>query len=590
MERTIERIYDVAARSAARVLPVLLLVLLAGCYKDKGNYDYTLDTMNEITSVTFSPSVLKAADGDVIEVQQALDEDDRMRRVDVFVEQTLADNLDNLDFYWCRTYTDEAGKAVKDTILSRGFLEFELPMGKAVSYNVFLQIYDRTTDLSHYSSFKISTRPVFKNSLFVLHGNEGNRKVGNIEVIGNETKIYTDVKTVTNDNNHYENATGFGYTTFIDIPDDLAGIGVTSTLTVYAGNGETRAYNPHGMHVKYTASQIFKPESENFSYLKTVQTGDPSNYTMYRIVFSEDGSVYVGNQVHALYKPGLACEESTDLPHQTDYEITAATITHNRFLMWDAKNGRFLYAAKEDPGFAGDEGSSIRPDYVSKNPLLDANVDFRTLQKSPVGLTAVMGYMNYRDNYSQQNPFFIFKDEATGEYYRYELLMQNIGDGSKVRRYRTADGREVSEVLSAYTVVSEKRLAGLTPTDMSTITYNSWFTTTNLFFAKGNTVYRYNVSNGDKYVVYEAPEGYNVTKIKFRTEESSAFSDDLGLHLSIVLFNGTNGAVAEIKFDTAADVDSSFAPLFYDRDNEGNLWGEIKDIQFVNDYIYKMVY
>ena len=590
MERTIERIYDVAARSAARVLPVLLLVLLAGCYRDKGNYDYTLDTMNEITSVTFSPSVVKAADGDVIEVQQALDEDDRMRRVDVFVEQTLADNLDNLDFYWCRTYTDEAGKAVKDTILSRGFIEFELPVGKAVSYNVFLQIYDRTTDLSHYSSFKISTRPVFKNSLFVLHGNEGNRKVGNIEVIGNETKIYTDVKTVTNDNNHYENATGFGYTTFIDIPEDLSGIGVTSTFTVYAGNGETRAYNPHGMHVKYTASQIFKPESENFSYLKTVQTGDPSNYTMYRIVFSEDGSVYVGNQVHALYKPGLACEESTDLPHQTDYEITAATITHNRFLMWDAKNGRFLYAAKEDPGFAGDEGSSIRPDYVSKNPLLDANVDFRTLQKSPVGMTAVMGYMNYRDNYSQQNPFFIFKDEATGEYYRYELLMQNIGDGSKVRRYRTADGREVSEVLSAYTVVSEKRLAGLTPTDMSTITYNSWFTTTNLFFAEGNTVYRYNVSNGDKYVVYEAPEGYNVTKIKFRTEESSAFSDDLGLHLSIVLFNGTNGAVAEIKFDTAADVDSSFAPLFYDRDNEGNLWGEIKDIQFVNDYIYKMVY
>lgn len=590
MERTIERIYDVAARSAARVLPVLFLVLLAGCYKDKGNYDYTLDTMNEITSVTFSPSVVKAADGDVIEVQQALDEDDRMRRVDVTVEQTLADNLDNLDFFWCRTYTDEAGKAVKDTILSRGFLELELPVGKAVSYSIFLQIYDRTTDLSHYSSFKISTRPVFKNSLFVLHGNEGNRKVGNIEVIGNETKIYTDVKTVTNDNNHYENATGFGYTTFIDIPDDLAGIGVTSTLTVYAGNGETRAYNPHGMHVKYTASQIFKPESENFSYLKTVQTGDPSNYTMYRIVFSQDGSVYVGNQVHALYKPGLACEESTDLPHQTDYEITAATITHNRFLMWDAKNGRFLYAAKEDPGFAGDEGNSIRPDYVSKNPILDANVDFRTLQKSPVGLTAVMGYMNYRDNYSQQNPFFIFKDEATGEYYRYELLMQNIGDGSKVRRYRTADGREVSEVLSAYTVVSEKRLAGLTPTDMSTITYNSWFTTTNLFFAEGNTVYRYNVSNGDKYVVYEAPEGYNVTKIKFRTEESSAFSDDLGLHLSIVLFNGTNGAVAEIKFDTAADVDSSFAPLFYDRDNEGNLWGEIKDIQFVNDYIYKMVY
>lgn len=125
---------------------------------------------------------------------------------------------------------------------------------------------------------------------------------------------------------------------------------------------------------------------------------------------------------------------------------------------------------------------------------------------------------------------------------------------------------------------------------MSTITYNSWFTTTNLFFAEGGTVYRYNVSNGDKFVVYEAPQGYDVTKIKFRVEESSSFSDDLGLYLNIVLFNGTNGAVAEMKLNTAADVDTDYAPLLYEKDNEGNLWGEIKDIQFVNDYMYKVGY
>ena len=37
-------------------------------------------------------------------------------------------------------------------------------------------------------------------------------------------------------------------------------------------------------------------------------------------------------------------------------------------------------------------------------------------------------------------------------------------------------------------------------------------------------MYRYNVSNGDKFVVYEAPEGYDVTKIKFRTEESAVIT------------------------------------------------------------------
>ena len=585
MEKMIKRIYG-----NSRVCLLLLSVfMLAGCYKDKGNYDYTLDSMNEITSVTFSPSVVQSAEGNIVEVQQALEDSDRTRRIEAVVEQTLEKNLDNLDFYWCRSYVNESGKGVKDTILSKGFLEFDLPVGKAMSYDIFLQIHDRTTDLSHYSSFRINTRPVFKNSLFVMHGEEGNRKIGNIEVIGNDTKIYTDVKAVTKDENHYENATGFGYTTFIDIPDDFVNIGVTSSLTVFGSNGETKAYNPHGMNVKYTAQQIFKPENVEFSYSKSVQTGDPSNYTLYKVVIAEDGSVYVGNHVHALYKPGFACEGSTDLPHQTDYEITAATITHNRFLMWDAKNGRFLYAAKEDGGFAADEGGSIRPSYVSMNPLLDANVNFSALQKSPVGMTAVMGYMNYRDNYSQQNAFFIFKDEASGNYYRYELLMQDIGDGSKAKR-RAAGKNDEEEKLSAYTIVSEKKLEGLTPTDMSTIIYNSWFTTSNLFFAEGNTVYRYNVSNGDKFVVYEAPQGYDVTKIKFRTEDSSTFSSDLGLYLNIVLFNGTNGAVAEVRLNTAADLDENYAPLFYDKDNQGNRWGEIKDIQFVNDYMYKMVY
>lgn len=569
---------------------ILSALLLAGCYSDKGNYDYALDTMNEITSVTFTPSVVMSAEGNVIEVQQALEEDDRTRRIDAIVEQSLAKNLEELDFYWCRSYTDENGKNVKDTIISRGFLEFDLPVGKPMSYDIFLQIYDRSTTLSHYSSFRINTRPVFKNSLFVMHGGEGSRKIGNIEVIGNETKIYTDVKSVTRDNNHYADATGFGYTTYINIPEDLTNIGVTNALTVYGSNGGTRAYDPHGMRVKFTAQQLIKPESENFRYRKTVQTGDPSNYTQYKVVLTDDGEAYIGNYVHALYKPGYGCENNTDLPHESDYEITAAAITHNRFLFWDAKNSRFLYSAKQDPGFAIDEANSIKPSYISMNPVLDANVKFQGLQKSPEGMTAIMGYINYRDSYDQQNPYFIFKDESTGEYYRYELLMQDIGDGSKIKRARSAGDEDESEELSAYTIISEKKLTGLTPDNDATITYNSWFTTTNLFFAEGNKVYRYNVSNGDKFVVYEAPEGYNVTMIKFRTEESSSFSSDLGLYMNIALYNGTNGAVAEIKFNTAADIDAGYTPILYDRDNEGNLWGEIKDLQFVNEYMYKIDY
>lgn len=567
---------------------LLFAFLLASCYEDKGNYDYKLDSMNTISSVTFSPSVALSAEGNTIEVQQALDEEDKTRRVDAVLEQSLASNLDELDFYWCRSYTDEDGNNIKDTIETKGYLEFDLPVGKPMAYNIFLHIYDNTTTLSHYSSFKLKTRPVFKNSLFVLHGEEGKRQMGNIEVIGNETKIYTDVKSVTKDNNRYENAVGLGYSTYINIPDNFANIGETRVLTVFGNNGETMTYEPFGMKVKYTSAQVFKPQSDNFSFKKLVQTGDPSNYTQYRIVLTDDGQAYIGNYVHALYKPGYACENNPDLEHETDYEITAATITHNRFLMWDAKNNRFLYAAKEDTGFANNEAASIKPGLASANPVLDANVKFQALQKSPEGMTAVLGYINYRDNYDLQNPYFIFKDETSGDYYRYELLMQNIGDGSKAKRI--GEDEEEKEKLSAYTIVGEKRLAGLTPTDASTITYNSRFITSNLFFVEGNTVYRYNVQNGDKFAVYEAPNGYNITKIKFRAEDNNAFTDDLGLYLNIVMFNGANGAIGEIKFNTAADVDTDYAPLFYDKDDNGNKWGEIEDIQFVYEYMYKVAY
>ena len=567
---------------------LLFAFLLASCYEDKGNYDYKLDSMNTISSVTFSPSVTVSAEGNTIEVQQALDEEDKTRRVDAVLEQSLASNLDELDFYWCRSYTDEDGNNIKDTIETKGYLEFDLPVGKPMAYNIFLHIYDNTTTLSHYSSFKLKTRPVFKNSLFVLHGEEGKRQMGNIEVIGNETKIYTDVKSVTKDDNRYENAVGLGYSTYINIPDNFANIGETRVLTVFGNNGETMTYEPFGMKVKYTSAQVFKPQSDNFSFKKLVQTGDPSNYTQYRIVLTDDGQAYIGNYVHALYKPGYACENNPDLEHETDYEITAATITHNRFLMWDAKNNRFLYAAKEDTGFANNEAASIKPSLASANPVLDANVKFQALQKSPEGMTAVLGYINYRDNYDLQNPYFIFKDETSGDYYRYELLMQNIGDGSKAKRI--GEDEEEKEKLSAYTIVGEKRLAGLTPTDASTITYNSRFITSNLFFVEGNTVYRYNVQNGDKFAVYEAPKGYNITKIKFRAEDNNAFTDDLGLYLNIVMFNGANGAIGEIKFNTAADVDTDYAPLFYDKDDNGNKWGEIEDIQFVYEYMYKVAY
>lgn len=46
-----------------------------------------------------------------------------------------------------------------------------------------------------------------------------------------------------------------------------------------------------------------------------------------------------------------------------------------------------------------------------------------------------------------------------------------------------------------------------------------------------------------------------------------------------------NGAVAEIKLTQAADVDDSFS-IFCDKDDDGNAFGRIIDLQFAHVYTF----
>ena len=554
------------------IYSLLFATILSGCYEDKGNYEYTLDSMNEITSVKFSPSIVETAEGRVIEVQQALNAEDTYRRVDEVLEQTLLENLDNLEFYWYRTNED----GVKDTVYSKGFLEFTLPIGTDMESDIFLKIYDKTTTLSHYSQFKIKTRPIFKNSLFVLHGNEGERKLGNIEVIGDETKVRTDITTVTpeeNDGNWYNNAIGFTYTTYWDQSYGENGRGGPSnTIIVFGKSGEAEAYNPYGMTKKYSTNQVLRPENENFTFKKVVQIGSSTDAIgLYRIVLSEEGDIFVGNEVYALYEPGQ--DYQGELEHQSDYRITAATISSERFIFWDAQNNRFLYAEKGGGNFPYKESDATSQFQTMSTPLLDAKVDFSEFT-SPEGMTAILGYINYCEDYDKQNAYFIFKDNNE-VFYRYKLS----ADGKNL-------GSTNADSDAAIAVLEMEELKPFMPNyDLNTITYNSWFTTNYLFYSDGKTIYRYSVSSGDNVPVYIAPEGYDITMMKFRTKDAASHARDIGRILSIALYNETtqSGAVAEIKFNTAADIDKDFEPLFYEKDENNLPWGRIKDMQFANE-------
>lgn len=572
------------------IYTILMASLLTACYEDKGNYDYSFDKMNEITEVAFSPAIVETIDGQTIELQQPLNENETTKRVEVELTQSLATNLDNLEFAWVRTYTNAEGERVKDTVNTVGYLDVELPVGKDMRYDVLLEIKDKTTTLANYTKFVIKTRPIFKNSLFVLHGEQGSRKLGNIEVIGAETKVRMDAYQVVRpgEANPFGNAVGLCYNTYYDL--SYGNMKQSNNLSIYTSKGEAVTYEPFGLTYKFNPYFIVPASATDFIFNRNIETGDPYNYSYYRCVLSRDGRFYIGNQIVKLYIPG---EYAGDSNHQTDYRIEAATITNDHYVLWDGKNNRFLYMAKLDGSLGTDENSVLNYGQwmSSYNPVLDAHVDFSYMpvSMSPVGKKAVYAYINYRENYEEAHPFFIFKDEETGKFYQYELTPLLTGDGKGDGKDGKGDGKDdgKGDSDSPAFSISYKEMRNFEPGDnLNLICYNSYFTTNYIFYADGGEVYRYNISNGDKTMLYAVPEGYTINVMKFRVNNSCSNTGDLGYILTLGLNKGTEGAVAEIKLNTASDLDDGFTPLFYNQSEDGEKFGNIQDVQFAHEYMY----
>ena len=566
------------------IYTILIASLLTACYEDKGNYDYTFDRMNEITQVVLNPATIETVDGKTVELQQPLNEAETIKRIEVQLEQSLASNIDNLEFAWIRNYTNAEGVRVKDTIYTQGYLEVELPIGKEMRYDVLLEIKDKTTTLANYTKFVVKTRPIFKNSLFVLHGQPDARKLGNIETIGTETKVRMDAYRTVNPEGTalFDNAVALSYSTYYN----LNPAGISNNLAIYTSDGMAHTYEPFGLSYKFNPNFIMPSGSDNFIFSRSFEVGDPGNYSFYRLVLSRDGRFYTGNYIVKLYKPyGQydAYPEYGDPNHQSDYQVTAATIATDRFVMWDAKNNRFLYLAKND-SYANDEYNTQNPYLALYQPVLDAHVDFSHMpaEVSPVGKQAVYAYVNYRENYDEAHPFFIFKDGETGKFYQYELTPLQTGDGKDEK------AKDDSKA-SAYAITGYKEMRNFAPgTNLNLICYNSYFTTNYIFYADGGNVYRYNISNGDKTLLYSSPEGYTIDVMKFRSNSSHIYTGDLGYILSLGLNKGAEGAVAEIKLNTASDLDEEFEPLFYNQGEDGEKFGNIQDLQFSHEYMYQV--
>ena len=558
-------------------------LLLTSCYEDKGNYDYRFDSMNQvdISNVSYQPEAYEGVSGKVIEVQLPLTED-KVQRVEAKLSQTLSDNYDNLDFTWYTAYTAtkrdpmtgrEVTETVRDTLRTNGYVDLNFPANTDRNYSVIMEVKDRTTDLDYYAKLNVKTRLLFKNSLFFLHQKDGETFLGNVEKIGtmleSRSNAYKTAKPTITDN-PFADAVKLGYTS-CPYPE-------VNGLMVFRSNGRGNTYNVFKALDTYNVPLV-PAVSSSFVASRVITVGNIAG-NIFKCLLSRDGQFYMGKWAPYYTVPGEDAEESLQ---SGDYRVTAATVTESYYVLWDAKINRFIYQSNSDwfP-FQLNEYAQNPPHSVY--PVMDAKVDFSSLGTlSPVGKTAVYGFIaSHNEFFPDAKPQFIFKD-ADNNFYLYELTPVDAGGKSR--------GGDAGASESAFTITG-KKLPDFHPgSNLASITYNPWFSTNYIFYAKDDNVIRHNLSNGDEQVVYTAPAGYTVSVIKFRTEDAESNSTmgsnlgDLGLYLSIGMNKESNGAVAEIKLTPAADVDESFS-LFCDKDSEGNAFGRILDLQFAHVYTY----
>ena len=559
-------------------------LLLTSCYEDKGNYDYRFDSMNQvdISNVSYQPEAYEGVSGKVIEVQLPLTED-KVQRVEAKLSQTLSDNYDNLDFTWYTAYTAtkrdpmtgrEVTETVRDTLRTNGYVDLNFPANTDRNYSVIMEVKDRSTDLDYYAKLNVKTRLLFKNSLFFLHQKGGETFLGNVEKIGtmleSRSNAYKTAKPTITDN-PFADAVKLGYTS-CPYPE-------VNGLMVFRSNGRGNTYNVFKALDTYDV-HLVHAVSSSFVASRVITVGNIATGNIFKCLLSRDGQFYMGKWAPYYTVPGEDAEESLQ---SGDYRVTAATVTESYYVLWDAKINRFIYQSNSDwfP-FQLNEYAQNPPHSVY--PVMDAKVDFSSLGTlSPVGKTAVYGFIaSHNEFFPDAKPQFIFKD-ADNNFYLYELTPVDAGGKSR--------GGDAGASESAFTITG-KKLPDFHPgSNLASITYNPWFSTNYIFYAKDDNVIRHNLSNGDEQVVYTAPAGYTVSVIKFRTEDAESNSTmgsnlgDLGLYLSIGMNKESNGAVAEIKLTPAADVDESFS-LFCDKDSEGNAFGRILDLQFAHVYTY----
>ena len=475
--------------------------IVSGCYKDKGKYDYT--SLNWI-EIDYSPSdYVKISNSSVtFQYRQPLTEVQNKSVIPV-VKQDLSIDESQLSYYWITT----SGR--KDTLEQKEF-HYELLPKQATTISRLLKITDHSTGVDYYRMVDIKTVPPYKDNWFVLHGDEGDRRLGAAENMEGKPLVTTDCYELQYGRRRFQQAFGLGYA---HLGEDLL-------------SGE------------FEVLQIFEPDScfSMYPFLMRIKKinqemlldGVFEGIEFQKVVYSESGNGYLGvltNRGLLVAAWGNYSPVGTE-GGISDYRIDDIYISAGGYAtIWDGLEHRFL-SYKFQSGKVN-KLALVNPKIFEEVDLSDKTCRaFLASTASPNGVMAIMQ--------DQQNSYW------------YEI------------NYAWNEDKLPGAVEAGGTTFRQGILKNMSFDERSCFAANGIFDG-QFFYSVGAKIYRYNTINHENLLLYDAHEGI-IDKLFFKSyyPEFSNKRPEFPRVLGVVVNTPDGkGKVHEVSLTIAGEVEKS---------------------------------
>lgn len=545
-----------------RIIYILMLFLVAACYEDKGNYDYT-----DINTVTVDLDALYA---------YRLEKDTTVTIVPR-LSQSMQENKENLEFMWRHSTVNEfiEGHGNCDTVSRAESLQFRInPDEPGLKYMHYfrLNVYDKLTGIDYPVNTRIKLVKPYDGAWMILHNENGHAALGSVEYMGNRIVKTTDAYHKETGKRLEGKALSMGnYVTYFYPYGRGLTFNLFTVVTDQPGeSGIFCQWNKFNLENPLT-KMIYSPDQSSFNFSDVSLIDGESSWGAICI---SDGVLFQSPSAMKLYKANI----SSDLG--SNVRIKYGSRAGFSSLLYDEGGHRFCFYHNQSRSTSGDpkvfNPTNENPSSYQINPIpvRDNNVTDADPNKLSADQQVLYVGAGYRFDPNNNRGFYGYgvSIKGTENCFVYEFNMDGIAS--------TVDGHPA---FSGYYKLNlpagmngESRFA-------STLSYSGV-----LFYAAGNVVYRldFKQSGGKATPIYTHPGG-KVSLMKFakkaNTHSNFDFTDyEFDPYRSLgVAFDMGNGksdfVVLNLSVTGGIGTDSESYPatqVYTD-------FGEIKDILFL---------